>query len=176
MVKKFILLFITLFSLTLNCSEESDKNISVSITFEELVSNVRIKEFTGHDDKITCIAFSPNGQFIAAGSKDSNIIIWDITSGNKVKELIGHINSVISIAWSPDGNQIASSSDDFTIRKWDINSGKSSIRHNQKEKPVYITWDEKYGVFPCNESVMPHKFSLNSVDFMKTYLSNNHDY
>lgn len=35
----------------------------------------------GHMGVVTCLAFSPNNEFVASGSEDKNVIIWGLTLG-----------------------------------------------------------------------------------------------
>ena len=42
---------------------------------------------TGHSRPITAMAFSPNGDFIATGSADGKVIVWDAATGLQVKTI-----------------------------------------------------------------------------------------
>ncbi len=64
---------------TLNDDESVDRWISVwDVTSRELLT-----QFTGHDDWIDTIAFSPCGQFVA--SSDGILRVWDIATGSEKK-------------------------------------------------------------------------------------------
>ena len=81
---------------------------------------------------ITCLAFSPNGEFLAAGRGDNDswgidaatILLWKINTGEISFVFAGHTACVSSIAFSPDGELLASGSWDGTVRLWSIKSGK----------------------------------------------------
>ncbi|MEQ8677369.1 MAG: protein kinase [Aggregatilineales bacterium] len=78
----------------------------------------------GHNDDVWSVAFSPDGQRIASGSKDQSISVWDATIGEAVFDpLVGHTGFVHSVAFSPDGSRIASASSDGSIMLWDANTG-----------------------------------------------------
>ena len=72
----------------------------------------------GHSDVVTSVAWSPDGKYIASGSWDNKIKIWDARSGKELRTLEGHYGDVISVAWSPDGKYIASGSRDNTMKVW----------------------------------------------------------
>ena len=75
------------------------------------------------EDGVTTVAISPNGQFVAAGSLDKSVRIWDTTSGVLVERTEGeqgHKDSVYSVAFSPNGSHLVSGSLDKTIRMWKL--------------------------------------------------------
>ncbi|KAG8818106.1 hypothetical protein FRC18_000259 [Serendipita sp. 400] len=80
--------------------------------------------WTGHTSSVCSVAYSRDGRYVASGSLDNTIRIWDTESGAPVGEpLKGHTNSVWSVAYSPDGRYVVSGSSDNTIRIWDTESG-----------------------------------------------------
>ena len=70
--------------------------------------------------QIHSIAFSPDGQFLAAGSSNATIRLWDIQRQQCVHTFIGHTAWVSSVVFSPDSRRLATGSDDATIRLWDV--------------------------------------------------------
>ncbi|KAG0142290.1 hypothetical protein CROQUDRAFT_662725 [Cronartium quercuum f. sp. fusiforme G11] len=62
--------------------------------------------------------------FVATGSRDKTIRIWDGTSGQCLKVLVGHDNWIRAIVFHPNGRHLLSASDDKTIRIWDLRTGR----------------------------------------------------
>ena len=83
----------------------------------------------GHISSVNSVAFSPDGQTLASGSRGrlEGIYLWDAQTGEHIRTLTGHTSSVNSVAFSPDGSTLASGSDDETIRLWKLSPSRVSI-------------------------------------------------
>ncbi|MFQ5858691.1 MAG: WD40 repeat domain-containing protein, partial [Anaerolineae bacterium] len=98
---------------------------------------------SGHTAAVVSVAFSPDGQTLASGSRDNTIILWDTSTvlsagvasgGTSGQRLAGHSDVVWSVAFSPDGQTLASSScgelsvyegcRQGEIRLWDVATGR----------------------------------------------------
>ena len=72
------------------------------------------------------IAYSPNGDILAAAHEDRTVYLWDTANGQTLA-FPGHTGDIRTIAFSPDGRMIASGGTDNTIRIWDIETNSSTI-------------------------------------------------
>ena len=73
-----------------------------------------------HTSKITCLEWSPNGSYLASGSLDENIFIWNYTVPNKKLQLsYTHTSGVMSLGWVDEG-KIISVGNDGVIVTWKI--------------------------------------------------------
>jgi WD40 repeat protein/serine/threonine protein kinase len=80
--------------------------------------------FTGHTDRATSVAYSPDGTRAASGARDDTVIIWDVETGAEIRRLEGHEDWVWDVAYSPDGGRILSASQDGTLILWDAETGE----------------------------------------------------
>ena len=76
------------------------------------------------DAEIWSIAFSPNGELIAAGAYDGTLKLWSPTTGITRGSLKGHAKQINHMVFSPDGTLLASSSVDNTLFIWDVANKK----------------------------------------------------
>ena len=82
-----------------------------------------IRTLKGHTDRITSVAFSPDGLMLASGSVDNTVKLWNPNNGQLKGTLTGHTLWVESVTFSPDGQTLASASRDGTIRLWNPQTG-----------------------------------------------------
>ena len=72
-----------------------------------------------HAESVTSVAFSPDGQTLAASGSGGTIRLWSIGPHGRTDKLKGHTDSVFKVMFSPDGRTLASGSDDGTVLLWD---------------------------------------------------------
>jgi RNA polymerase sigma factor (sigma-70 family) len=82
---------------------------------------------------IHCVAFSPNGQFLAVGN-DNHVGLWDIWTGTEVIRFPGHRGIVHSLVFSADGKKLISASEDTTGLVWDVSAVRRAQPKNRKLK------------------------------------------
>ncbi|EDV28764.1 uncharacterized protein TRIADDRAFT_15916, partial [Trichoplax adhaerens] len=104
----------------------------------------------GHTDQVISLAVSSNGIFLATGSVDKNIRIWDLNSGSLVHVLIGHSEPIHRVHISPDNRMVIGYSyiGEFmkvkSIVVWNLESGKRLYNlkgHTGGHCPLVLTHD-----------------------------------
>ena len=62
--------------------------------------------------------------FLASGSRDKTIKLWEVKSGRCVINLVGHDDWVTDLVFHPSGRYLLSVSDDKSLRCWDLSNGR----------------------------------------------------
>ena len=96
-------------------TEETETSVKLDITKFAI-----IKTLEEHSDYVTSVCWSPDGKYLASGSGDKTVKIWDANSGACLQTLEEHADRVNSVSWSPDGKYLSSSSHDGTIIIWSL--------------------------------------------------------
>lgn len=82
--------------------------------------------FSGHCNTHTDIKeanfIGQRGEYVAAGSDDGNIFIWEKATGNLVRVLHGDDSIVNCIQWHPLGPLLATSGIESVVRLWEPSS------------------------------------------------------
>jgi len=88
-----------------------------------------VKNLMGHQDFVSCIAFSPDGRRFASGTgglfsgnRPMELKLWDAKTWAFIGDLPGHSFWITSVAFSPDNQTLASASADKSVRLWDVAS------------------------------------------------------
>jgi len=108
----------------------------------------KVLTINDHDSyaAVFSVAISPNGQYVAAGSTDADVRIWDVSTGQLVERLRGHRRGVWSVAFTPDGKGLVSGSSDRTMKFWDLSGmgavakGKSDGKRDDKSSPCILNF------------------------------------
>lgn len=91
----------------------------IDIGTHEVIQTFKHDEYrNGANWAKSCL--SPDGSFVAAGSADGQVFIWDAKTGKHHSTLKGHKDIVTSVAWNPSNNgTIASCDKSGTIFFWE---------------------------------------------------------
>ena len=98
----------------------SDNAVHLFSVSGDAISPNETGSYAGHMGKISALAYSPDGTFLAVGDTYKEVRLWDRASGEtKVEDFwVYHQAKVTSLAWTPDSKFLASGSVDSHIYLW----------------------------------------------------------
>ncbi|RYP47535.1 hypothetical protein DL768_006412 [Monosporascus sp. mg162] len=142
-----------------------------------------LQTLEGHVNEVNSVAFSHHDMYLASGSDDNTVKLWDAATGKCIQTLEGHGSWVNSVAFSHDDKHLASGSSDTTIKIWDTATSKCiqaleghrngvvsvAFSHNSKylasgssDETIKI-WDA--GTNKCTQTLEGHRDKVTSVTF-----------
>jgi microtubule-associated protein-like 1/2 len=142
------------------------------------------------NEQIDCIKFSPDGRFLALGSRDNHIYIYQVSDEyrkyNRIGRCSGHSSFITNIDWTSDGTYIQSTSGDYEHLFWNATicrqlNNMSIARDLKWETYNAILGFNVFGIWPenadgsdintCDRS-HSHKLLATGDDFGKINLHN----
>ena len=100
--------------------------LSVFVTFaiflhSKVLSQIRIQflvicNLVGHKSNVSCSEFHTHSEYLASGSVDSHVRLWDLRRKGCIYTYKGHNGAINSLKFSPDSKWIASASEDCSIK------------------------------------------------------------
>lgn len=79
-----------------------------------------------HEDYVSTVAFSENGQWIATGSGDMSINLLNVAMMNKPIKLRGHKAAIAKILFLPDARLLSADKEGYLI-VWDMSTAKMLV-------------------------------------------------
>ncbi|CED82302.1 WD40 repeat-containing protein [Phaffia rhodozyma] len=131
--------------------------------FDLRVEDFVIGESGPVDAGLTSVAVSPDGRYVAAGSLDAVVRIWDTQTGVQLGRFTGHSDSVYSVAFAPDGSFLCSGSLDRTLRIWDLSPPPPSPPSNSRTLEFMPNGEPGTGYGACHNVLAGHKDYVLSV-------------
>ncbi|KAH7913204.1 WD40-repeat-containing domain protein [Hygrophoropsis aurantiaca] len=95
-------------------------------------------------DSISSLAFSSAADYLAVGSWDNNVRLYEVGQGGQTqgKAMYSHQGPVLSVCWNKEGNKVISGGADNAARMFDITTGQAQ-QVAQHEAPVKVVkWIE----------------------------------
>ena len=89
----------------------------------DLADHALRRVLISHNGWVAAVAVAPDGTWLAIGSADGTVTLWEATTGQKRAVLKGS-GLISALAVAPDGTWLASGSDDGAVRIWDVSSGR----------------------------------------------------
>lgn len=68
------------------------------------------------------LCFDPSSRYIAAGTSDSQLKVWDLSKGFQTHNFLGHRGVIVKLAFLPqEGSlRVVSAAEDMLVKVWDL--------------------------------------------------------
>lgn len=95
-----------------------------------------------HNEKVTNVAFSPDGKRIFTASENKTARFWSGITGKYLIEL-NQNKTILNAKFSPDGNRIITTCSDATAQVFDVPSGRmvTNVQHGDPIANAYFSND-----------------------------------
>ena len=103
------------------------------------------RQLTGHRDRVSAIALTPDGRRVISGSHDDTIKVWDLESGKELRTWHSRAH-VDALALTADGQRVVSIAEGTNIaliRVWDLARGEllRTLKGNHPVRKAALTPD-----------------------------------
>ena len=78
---------------------------------------------SGHRSAVTSLLLLPDGQTLVSGSKDTDLVVWDLVARAGSCRLRGHTDQVTCVVSVGSRGSLVSGSKDTLLKVWDIHGG-----------------------------------------------------
>ncbi|KZT01555.1 Poly(A)+ RNA export protein [Laetiporus sulphureus 93-53] len=95
-------------------------------------------------DSISSLSFSPQADYLAVGSWDNNVRIYEVSQNGQTqgKAIFPHQGPVLSVCWNKDGTKVLSGGADNAARMFDTQTGQPT-QVAQHDAPIKcVRWIE----------------------------------
>src|SRR5262249_48071000 len=115
----------------------------------------KLLQWWRHDDVVADVGFSPDGRWMASGSRDKTARVWNAETGEAVPPPLLHPIGVNGLSFSPEGRCLLT---------------RSSVRQNQyTETPISPAGQVKVWSLPAGELLftLAHAGFVHSAEFSR---------
>lgn len=95
----------------------------------------------GHENAVQALAVDPAGRWLASGSADSTVKLWNLESREVRRTMRGRGDFISSLSFTPDGSTLAAGSLDGSIKLWSPATGRGlRTLYNHKTRVTSIAF------------------------------------
>lgn len=140
-----------------NISPISIKRTAISpsglLAFGEMDGTVRLVQANGSllrrlgnkGGAANHVAFSPDGNYLAAGRSDRSLLVLNVQNGNVIQKFSGLKSLISEVAISNNGNFIAAATKDSSATIWDVSQNKqvAQVKGKRPLEKIAFSADNK---------------------------------
>lgn len=102
--------------------------------------------YQGHHAAVTTVAWSRDGRYLASGSADRTVQVWQASTGALRATFRGHTSPVTALAWDVAGTSLTSAGDkDGKVQVWNALRNEQETSHaGQRGRVLSLAWPDPY--------------------------------
>lgn len=120
---------------------------------------------------VTVMAFSPDGAWLATGSADRSVSIWDFEHGFYTHKFKGHQGVLMSMAFHPDAErfELITGAEDGQVRVWNMESRGCRLLENHLSAVTGFAFvDDGEGLVSVGRDKVLNLWNLNTYSLTRT--------
>jgi WD domain, G-beta repeat len=83
------------------CERPEQSVLAVQIKLWDARSGTHVCTYHGHQERVNCVRFSWNGNWLLSGSKDTTCKLFELRMNRELQRFLGHTKEVNTVAWHP---------------------------------------------------------------------------
>lgn len=112
----------------------------------ELPAFTNIHTLSISQEKISSVAISPSGEWVAFGARRlGQLLVWEWQSESYILKQQAHYFDMNTLAYAPDGQTIATGGDDGKLKVWSVQNGFCFVTFSEHTAPIMDITFAKHG-------------------------------
>jgi RNA polymerase sigma factor (sigma-70 family) len=112
----------------------------------DLAAENKVWQIHADKNRVTSLAFSPDGKHLASGD-DVSVRLRDVATGKEVRAFGEFRGPALAVAFSPDGKTLAAASGPGDMKLWDVETGKprTDLQPAGRAVEALALWHTEHG-------------------------------
>ncbi|CAG9825349.1 unnamed protein product, partial [Phaedon cochleariae] len=107
-----------------------------------------------HNSQVNCLNFDNDNRFLAVGTEDGDIYIWEVIDFTLFKKYNLQTSSISAIAYSPDGLKLAVGSRDKSFQIIDVTAGMPVFSKTFHASVASLRWCDFLLAIGCEDGTL----------------------